>query len=42
MNETHAGLVTSPPPRPQACIEHKQPPGVVEMYIDRIPQLEDK
>jgi hypothetical protein len=26
----------------QACIEHKQPSGAVEAYIDRIPQLEDK
>lgn len=26
----------------QACIEYKQPSGAVEVYIDRITQLEDK
>lgn len=29
-------------PFAQACIEHGQPPGAVEAYIDRIPQMEDK
>lgn len=29
-------------PFAQACIEHRQPAGVVEAYVDRIPQLEDK